>query len=390
MAGRQSVLNYLPGLFSGLAFGLILLILLPGVNHALLGLYYLKTDTSNLNVPSRLSNSTFLRDLSTVSGADYVGKDATTSSLELGEVYTVYLLTSCARTGRSVDCAQARVGFKFDATSDLKLDSTALQGTYDNKYLDALSAYSKLSGFISGAYVLSCALVILTPFIILFTVRFPRAGLLAAASSVISALFLLAANTAAMVTFKNVDSTFNAAFNSAGLSSSLGTKIFALSWVAFAASLFAAIVYVIRACSPDAATRRRHMVARSMGDKPGASAVITVGGPVRVGDDAAGTVEGATGQKKPGFIDRIPTWNRHKYVQVEKQPALVRTDAAGRERAVVVESPDDVRRRSEDDWAAADEYANPGGRGIAMKSLAGGNKPRRDMNMAYEPYNSAS
>ena len=343
-----------------------------------------------MTLPSKLSNSTFLRDISTVSGTDFVGRDASASTLGLADTYTLHLLTTCAKTGGNVDCAPPHIGFKFDPRVDLKLESTSIADSFDNDYADALSSYAKVSRFLAAAFILSAMLAAISPIVALLSGRFPKAGILAAVNSMGATLFLLAGNIAAMISFKNLNDAFNKAFQESGLKSSTGSTLIALSWVAFVFSLLTTVVYFIRSRGGGSSSRERRAV-RSIGPagKPG-GALVTGAGPIEGAYAEGGALSGIgndTYPKKPGFFGRIPTWNKHQYVQVEKHPALVRTDVGGREEAVVLESPDDVRRHLNDDWNPADdEYA---GRGIAMRNLPAGNKKTRDMNTAYEPYSNA-
>lgn len=334
-----------------------------------------------------------MRDISTISGADFVGRDASAASLGLANTYTLHLLTSCAKTGGKIDCAPPHVGFKFDPRVDLRLDSTSLVGSFDSDYTNALRSYANVSRFLAGAYILSAAFAAFAPIVALFSGRFPKAGILGAVISLAATLFLLAGNITAMITFKKLDSAFNKAFSDSGLKSLTGSTLTALAWVAFVFSLLTTVVFFIRARGTSSNHRGRRAI-RSIdpNGKPG-GALVTGAGPIE-GAYAEGGALGGVGNdpyvKKPGFFGRIPTWNKHNYVQVEKHPALVRTDVGGREEAVVVESPDDARRRVDDDWNAEDDFAGERtGRGIAMRNLPIGNKKTRDMNTAYEPFSNA-
>lgn len=385
MAARQPILNFLPLLLSLLSFVLILLILIAGTNNALSSLYYLKTDTSTLSVPSKLSSSTFLADLSAVSGADYTGSAATASSLGLADTYTLLLLTSCAHFPAGVVCERPSIGFAFDPASHLKLDSTSLQGSSPPALVSALSAYHRTSAFLADAYVISAALVALAPVagVLGATGRRP-AAIAAAALASLASVFLFGAAVAAVVVFRGLSAQINAAFGAAGLRSEVGVAPVALGFVAFVLTLVTAVVFVVRARTNVRQTTRGRVVARSIG-----------GTDVKGGPEAGG--EGAPGGGKPGLWKRIPTWSAHRYVQVEKQPALLRTTdvGAGSMEAVVVTSPAGTRTRAEgdDDWAGDDEYASGGGgnggrggqKGIPMLSL-GGNRRERDVTTAYEPY----
>lgn len=198
-----------------------------------------------------------------------------------------------------------------------------------------------------------------------------------------ASVFLLGAGIAAVVVFRGLDTQINAAFAQSGLRSTLGVKPVALGFIAFALVLLTAITFVIRARSP--ARPRARVVARSVGTEYDTKGVA--GGPE---GDEGGAATGNAGPK-PGLWKRIPTWKNHKYVQVEKQPSLLRTDVPGHQEAVIVTSPSGTQKRAEgdrDDWAAEDEYT-AGGRAIPMLSI-GGNKREKNMDTSYEPYSGRS
>ncbi|OIW28743.1 hypothetical protein CONLIGDRAFT_703866 [Coniochaeta ligniaria NRRL 30616] len=373
MAARQPLLNFLPLLFSLLSFVLILLILIAGTNNALSTLYYLKTDTTSLSIPSKLSSSTFLTDLSAVSGADFTGSPATSSSLGLAETYTLLILTSCAHFPTSTVCDRPSIGFAFDPASNLKLDSTSLQGTSPPALISSLSSYRRASPFLADAYVISAALVALAPVAALLGPHSRAAAVAAAVLASLASVFLFAAAVGAVVVFRGLGAQVDAAFGSSGLRSEAGVAPVALGFAAFVLALVTAVIFIVRARGP--LRPRGRVVATS------------------IGTDVKGGGAGGEGPR-PGLWKRIPTWSQHRYVQVERQPALLKTSVAGSMEAVVVTSPAGTRMRAEgdDDWAGEDEYAAGGGgngagghKGIPMLSL-GGNKRDRDVNTAYEPY----
>ncbi|KAB5555029.1 SUR7/PalI family-domain-containing protein [Coniochaeta sp. 2T2.1] len=397
MARNQPILNFLPYIFSLLSFVLVLLILLPGTNNSLSSLYYLKTDTSSLSVPAKLSSSTFLADLSAVSGADLTGSPATASSLGLADSYNLLLLTSCAHfAGGDVACEKPRVGFGFDPASNLKLDSTSLQGTFPPALLSALSSYHRISGFLGGAYIVSAVLVALSPIAGFLAARSRAAGLAAAVLSSLASILLFGAAVAAVVVFRGLNTQINSAFASSGILSEVGVAPVALGFVAFVFTLLTAVIFSIRARNGGSVSPRGRVIARNIGGTEYDAKGGPPGGPDQVGGDGP----------KPGLWKRIPTWSKHQYVQVEKQPALLKTNTMGARslEAVVVTSPAGTRTRAdgdEDDWAASveDEFdsgvTGGGGaraqqqKGIPMLSL-GGNKRERDVNTAYEPYSSGA
>jgi hypothetical protein len=310
-------------------------------------------------VPAKLASSTFLQDLSTVSGADLVGQPATASSLGLADSYTLSVLTSCAHfSDGSVSCAPPRIPFSFDPATDLKIESTSLQGSYSQNYLDALSKYVKASAFMAGAYIASGPPIILASITAKFSRPSRGAAVATVALSVLATIFLLGASITALITFTSLNSALNAEFKDLGLTSALGPYAFIFSCLSAAFSLAASIVWIIRACS---SLRSGTLMAGTIGPE----------------DNGHG--------KKPGLMGRIPTRATHRYVQIEKQTVLVRTSAAARHQDGVIIDPQEAGRLN-DDWNGVDEYSSgDGGRGIAMASLSG-NKKTKDVDAVYEPY----
>ncbi|KAL1855337.1 hypothetical protein VTK73DRAFT_8575 [Phialemonium thermophilum] len=414
MAARRPILTALPIFCSLFSFVICLLILLAGTRNTLSNFYYVKTDTSGLSVPAKLSSSQFLKDLSDVSGKDLVGPTSTASSLGLADSYTLLLLTSCAHFAHgSVSCAAPRIGFAFDPASGLSLDSTALQGTYPSSFLSALSAYHHASRFLAAAYVLGAALTGLAVLLAAFSAcssgrrssprrrrgrRVAAAGgggaslaVSAAVASAIAAALLLGAVIAAAVVFTRLVSQFNDAFDDkAGISASRGIAPLVAGGIAFLLALLASVGFGVLARS---LKQQQAWAAAAAAAAAGSGAVLVTGKPGSAEEGVA--ADGEKAPPRPGLWGRIPTWSKHRYVQVEKQPAVARTVVTGRpQEAAIMEDdasyPDaDARRRLDDDWNADDEYT-AGGESIAMSSIGIGNKRKRDLNSAYEPYSGAT
>lgn len=357
-----------------------------------------QTDVTNLFTPARLSNSTFLRDLSLVSGSDLVGRDGTAQSLGLASTYTVSLLTSCAvgvPPRLDTVCRPPALGFRFDPAVDVDLQRTSLAGSFPPDLTAALDAYHGVSGFLAFAYVASAALVVLAPVLALFAGRIRILGTVGSAFAGVATLLLLAASIASVVVFSRVRDALNSAFSGAGIATSLGWRLFVLSFAASLLALSTAIILSLRAGRDAAQRRTRGGMGPSLLDKSGGGAMIT-GEPV---PDGAGGPRPAM----PGLLGRIPTWSRHRYVQVEKQPAVARGGAGvPGEAGVLMDASRDVPRGGggqQDDFSADyDDYAHPDfdgrnsaqhQRGIAMMPLVGASKTK-DMDTAYEPYKSTA
>lgn len=260
----------------------ILLILIAGSNpHVLSDLFFFKADTKSLNIPSALSSSTFLKDLSTITGTDLVGSSVTASSLGLADSYTISLFTSCSHNSTS-SCTSPKLGFSFSPIKELNLPSTISFGNV---------SYRSTSFFLGLAYIFSFVLDFLSLILVACGERWARALTAAIVTSGVSTIWLMAASIRGLAKFSSYEDAFNAALSSVGVKSSLG-KIYVLSFLATALSLLATIAVFVR-------TRMREKRSRR-------TPRITVN---------SKSIDGE------GFLNKIPTWKRHKYSQIQKQAA---------------------------------------------------------------------
>ncbi|KLU91651.1 hypothetical protein MAPG_10169 [Magnaporthiopsis poae ATCC 64411] len=375
MAGRsKNILTFVPVFLSAVSFLLVLLVLLSGVNNGLADLFFLKTNVAGLKLPSALSGSQELQDLSSVSGTDYVGEDITASSLGLANEYTISLLTSCARLASGPSCSAPRVGFWFNPGKQLRLDSTSLQSTYPPEYREALAMYNKAAYFIAFSFLFCTLLLGLSTILgVLGATVLSSVGMVSTVVTgmvVLAALFLLAGNATAVHVFRRVADTFNAAFSGQGLSASLGLAAILLGWLAFVLTLSAAVILVLRRRG-DSVTRGRRLADKNnimFGD-------FNYGANENPMDAGIATKSGAS--KPPtGLLGRITLLGRHKYAQIGRQPAKGHADFS--------------QRGADSDWST--DYENPRMappmRGVAEYGVPG-SQPQAKPNVAYEPYSSA-
>jgi len=274
------------------------------------------------------------------------------------------LFTRCAEGNKDTTCTKPALGFHLDPASDLKLENTALQGSWPS-----LKSQEATSIFLGIAYLLAFVLTILCPVFTLSSARFPRAAVISAVFSTLATILLIAAAVAALISYKKLKSTFDDFFGGVGIKSELGKKLFILGWVATILSLTTSIYLILRA-------RRAKTVARR-GHTPGGYGDVK---PRGLGTDVQVTGgRGVKNSKKSGLMARIPfIGGRAKYTQVERQngkglPPVDDNDW------------DPLVRREEEE-----EFIPDGRRGIAMAPL---NSPPMlashkggPLDTAYEPY----
>ncbi|KAI1409161.1 hypothetical protein F5Y13DRAFT_170924 [Hypoxylon sp. FL1857] len=354
MAARKpSVICWVAALLlSVISLVLILLIILSGIGGRVLA-DYMTIDTKDLDIPPKLGTSVFLTDLKSVAGLDFVGSDTTAKSLGLSSTYSLNLLTACSEDDGSTTCETPKVGFKFDPSSDLRLDGTSIEGTFSSAYSDELQTYSKVSTFVGVGYIIGAVFTGLSCLFIIASRCFPKIILGGQISSGLAFLFLLASAIASVVTFVKLENTFNDALGSSGVHAHTSSTMFGLGFGAAAATFIAFLLMFPLSKSSRRQQQPRHIVT----------------------DAKEAPVP------KPGLLSRVKTWNQHKYMQVEKQKPMIhhRSPSRGSDREGLIAA-------VEDDFSH--EYPNDFAMGPMEKKQNSSklNGPSRDPSAAYDPH----
>jgi hypothetical protein len=281
MAVRTALSYAVACAMSALSFIFTLLVLFGGSTPTLSNLSYLKVrrttslsslsssafipltppqiDTTNLDLPSPLSTSRYLRDLSTIAARDYTGSDTTFSTLGLAQTYAIGLLGLCASNPTSspgtTTCASPTVGFAFSPASDLRLSGTPVQGLSDSGFSAAWTTYARISTFLGVAYILCALCVAAAPIAGALGHHRPvfgRASVLLGGTATLllggtATLLLLVASIASVAVLTRLASAFNTAFADAGLSMTAGSALFVLSFLSALCALVATYLLHLRA-----------------------------------------------------------------------------------------------------------------------------------------------
>jgi hypothetical protein len=317
---------------------------------------FLQINTADVVVPAALSNSTFLKDISAIPGNnDLVGSPATTSSLGLAKSYTTFLFTFCGTS------CSGKFGFHFDPLTDLKLDTTSLQGSFPSSFTKTISEYASVAWFLDIAYLLAFLFNLFT--IILSCLNSP---VITAVTSGLTTLFLLAASGAGLGVFMKVKGSFNSALSHSGIQTDLGKQLFILSWIATTTSLLASIISCIHSCRSKPQRRR------------GGKSFLDTGG---MQDPA--TMPLPRKSSIPGFLKKVPTWRRHQYAQIDE-----RQERPFKNKAAYDTADSEIlltRGFGGGELEEEEERELPRGsmRGIQMQPM--GNSSR-DASTAYEPF----
>lgn len=318
---------------------------------------YLTINTKGLNVPAKLSGSEILKDLSSITGEDWVGSDANAKSLELPDSYSLNLLTACANDEGSTVCGKPKIGFSFDPSSDLHLDGTPIQGTFSSTYSDQLQTYSKVSTFLGVGYVIAAILTVFSCLFIVLSLCFPRAIVGSVFASGLAFLFLLASAIAAVVMFMKLRDIFNDVLGPSGVETRASSRMLGLGFGAAGLTLSVFfLVWLMWKSGPN--ERHRDWDAKS--GTPGMATGTQAPAPAPV----------------PGILRRLTTWNNHRYMQVEKQKPVLHNHSPSRDA-----DKEGLMATVEDDFSH--EYPTDLAMGPMQKTY---NTPSRDHRAAYDPH----
>ncbi|KAI1100121.1 hypothetical protein F4804DRAFT_56566 [Jackrogersella minutella] len=348
MSARKSSLAYFifAFLFSLFSLIFILIIILSGVGGHVLA-EYLTVDTTNLDIPTKLGASVFLRDLSTLGGQDLVGTDTNAKSLGLSQTYSLNLLTACSEEHGSTICSTPKVGFRFDPSSDLRLDGTSIQGTFSSAYSDELQTYGKVSTFLGAGYILGALFTVSSCLSLIISRFFPETIFVSLFSSSLAFLFLLASAIASIVAFNRLENTFNGALGSSGVQTKISSKMVGLGFGAVGVTLIS-IVFILLLLRGS----------RKQGQQDGfhSKSVLPDESTPKLG------------------LTRVTTWSRRGYMQVEKHKPVIRSHS---------NSPESDRRgliaTAEDDFS----HENPSG--FALGPMEKYDHSSRDPSVTYDP-----
>ncbi|KAI0890304.1 uncharacterized protein GGS22DRAFT_183651 [Annulohypoxylon maeteangense] len=336
--------------FSLISLLLTLIVVLSGVGGHVLA-EYLTINTEDLNVPSRLGTSSLLKDLSSIGGQDWIGSDTDAKSLGLAPSYSLNLLTACSEDDGSTTCETPKIGFKFDPSSDLRLEGVS---TFSSAYSDELQSYGKTSTFLGAGYIVGALFTALTCLSIIASCFLPSAVIFGLLTSGLAFIFLLASSIVTATSSNKLKSTFNDALGDSGVHTETSPRMIGLGFGA----AFAVVVALVLMSLQLKASRSQRQQQGSFEDKNGFPEDLV---------------------PNSGLMRRVTTWNRHKYMEVEKQKPVLHRGA----------SPEDDRRgliaTVEDDFSH--DYPSDLATGPVQKKY---NRHSRNPSAAYDPFASTA
>ncbi|KAI1394039.1 uncharacterized protein F4822DRAFT_34657 [Hypoxylon trugodes] len=335
--------RFLPWIFavvySLLSLVFVLIIILSGIDGHVL-VEYLTINTKNLDMPADVTNSDLLRVLTELTGQSFDASGTNAKSFGLSDKYYLNILTACARDGyQSATCGAPKIGLNFEP------------GTI---FTNELTTYRNVSMFVAIGYIVAAGLSGLS---FIFTILSRCSSRIIVASQLTSGiafLLLLATGIASAVEFTKLRDLFERVLGGSGLKTSVSARIFGLTFGAAFMTLAALLlaISISRSSRPLQRYGDFNDQGRSLGNIANEPAPVP----------------------QPGFIRRMTTWNRQKYMEVERQRPIFHKDSHH----------DDDREgliaTVENDFSH--EYPND----IAMGPMQDHKGPSRDPSAAYDPY----
>ncbi|KAK0661633.1 hypothetical protein QBC41DRAFT_235780 [Cercophora samala] len=360
----KALLHTLPPILLNLmTLVLCCLVIFSGFNNSLTQIHWLKTDNTAISLPSPLSSSGPLEDLSALTGTDYTGSPTTTaSSLSLPDFTTIHLLTECSLFPASTSCSAPDLNFWFRPERDLKISATSRSGRDSVVFKDALRSYARSARFVEWSFLIAAFCALGAPVESYFS------PLLASVTCGFGMVFLGAGTITAAVVFKRLSDAINGEFGDVGIKCQNGGVPVALGMVG--------ALMLAGACGGYVLVYRKQKGKKGWGGVEGGRGVGQEG---EAGVPLVGGGMFGGGQQ-------------HGYAQVEK---LNGGGQQQQQQQQGVVGDRDLERRMEDDWAAPDEYSGRGNGGNAKGSnkvplvsmgAGGNNRQTRDLNTGYEPY----
>ncbi|KAI9152116.1 SUR7/PalI family domain-containing protein [Paramyrothecium foliicola] len=377
--------GFLGSLLALIAAVLAIVTLLTGLRPDDLQLF--KVDVENFRVPSKLSSSHLLADIESVSGGDLTGSELTAENLGLSKYYTIHVLTYCSHSDQGgKSCSSPKVGWWFDPIAILKLDEAGLSGKLSDGFNSALKSYKEAATFIGIGFIIASITIVLAFILSIVARRQNRLAIIAATSASIGSAFLLADGLIARKATGKVVNGIENDLEVVGVSATIGLLVY-LPFVGAVLSMIAAITFSLIAYNNRAAGANKYPGMPRKGS-------VIVGQPTGPIDEARGFSKGQS------LLQRVSTWSRGSYVQIEKQNSNVRVmERPIPEDSTFLDPADEVRYHQsgayrdqpapEQKMSLPDhgfDFRNPSERNandIAMQPM-----PRRDRspNAAYEPY----
>lgn len=221
-------------------------------------LYFFKADTTGFktnltdsgilstNLPGDIDDKlrTFLNQLT-----------STNSNKNLSDVYEIYLWNYCEGnknngTGdvKLTHCSGREARFWFNPVDVWGLNGTGVQDLIPSELEKGLNIYKGVANWMFIAYAIAFFATIANIVVGLLAICSRWGSCVTTIVSAASTLFCFLAALTSTVLFSVLTGTFNSVLKTYGIRLTVGTKMFALDWIAFAFSLGATLFWTISIC----------------------------------------------------------------------------------------------------------------------------------------------
>ncbi|KAL9054370.1 MAG: hypothetical protein Q9162_004172 [Coniocarpon cinnabarinum] len=235
----RNIYLFIPFLLTALSLALLIVVMLSQHNtHTLTDLYFLRINTDNLNVKINVGN---------------VNIDANLGQTDLVPAYYDIGLTNyCtgpANNSAPNFCSKPEAAFYFNPLEVWDLQNSPIKNLIPSDWQSALNTYHQASKFMYAAYVVALVFSILTFILGIASFFLSRiTSILTWISADIAALFTAGASAAATAIFSILAGVVKDKLHDEGITTNIGTRLLAVSWIAAAASIAAGLLWSCGCC----------------------------------------------------------------------------------------------------------------------------------------------
>ena len=222
-------------------FSLALLIVVMLSQHStsqLTDLYFLRVNTHDLNVKINVNNVNINAE---------IGKTGLVPAY-----YDIGLSNYCTGPDNHTApnfCSKPKLGFYFDPLEVWNLEDSPIKNLVPTEWQGALNSYKEASKFMYAAYVVALVATILTFLGGVASFFLGRwMSILTWVTADIAALFAAGATAAATAIFSILAGVIRTKLHDEGITTTMGTKLLVISWVAAAASIAAGLLWSCGCC----------------------------------------------------------------------------------------------------------------------------------------------
>jgi hypothetical protein len=183
------------------------------------------------------------------------GLTSSNSNQNLSDVYNVYLWNYCEgdktnSTGdvKLTDCSGRQARFWFNPVQVWGLNNSGVADLIPNELEKGLNIYKAVANWMFVAYAVAFFASLASIIVGLLAICSRLGSCVTTFVSVTATLFSFLAALTSTILFSVLTGTFNSVLKTYGIRLTVGTKMMALDWIAFAFSLGATLFWTISIC----------------------------------------------------------------------------------------------------------------------------------------------